>query len=790
MYKFYFKFAWRNILKNKRTTTMNIASLSIGIASFIFITIYLTDQLSYDQFHSDYERIYRVPIDFMDSEGNRLPDATSPPALAPALKSDFPEVTSAVRLFPGWGRKFLLGTSDENQFFEKDVIRTDSNFFEIFDFSMIYGDSQTALNDGNSIVITKDIAYKYFGELDVLGKEIILFGEENKSYLVSGVLENVPQNSHFKFDFLIKIPFENLEENWGWYNYYTYIKLSKGIDLANFEAKLQPFFESHLDEAEFYNIIYLQALKDIHLKSHLKWELDTNGDIANIYIFSALALFVLVLSCLNYINLTIAESVKRFKEVGVRKAFGAVKKSLVSQFLIETILVVTISMLLAVIFSQFLFMNLTDLIGYEINIFDANNLIIMSWISVVVLAVGVISGIYPAFYLSSYKIAAAVKGAAGNRKKSFLGLREVLLIIQFSISALMIFGTIVVYNQLGFIQSKNKGFDPEQVLVIENVNNLRDYKVLKNEIEQLSSVNSAGVSSGVIGGLNWTTTVGYPDGFLMNYIAIEPSFLETLGVEFVSGRNFIDGNENDASGFNLIINQTALSQLGITNEDVGKDIPITSNNDSIVYGRVVGVVKDFHFTDFKSAIKPFAFLYREGSMPYLNVKISSENITSTLESVSAIWSKYSNSPLEYSFLDQTFNDLHNEETKLSKILLYLTALAMFIAVMGMFSIVDLTLKAQLKEIAIRKVLGASIANVTQLVTKKFIVLVTIANLIACPIAYLLLNNWLNNFEFHIVIGSSLFIIVVGVTSLVALLTVGTQSFKTAMTNPTTVLRSE
>jgi len=343
MYRSYIKFAWRNVLKHKASTFMNVLSLGVGIACFIFIFIYLKGELSYDKFHQDANRIYRVAIDFVDSNGRRLPDATTPPALGPAMKRDFPEVESSVRVFPNWGNKFLLGVSEDKKFYEEDLIRTDSTFFDVFSFPMLYGDPQSALENPDQMVITRSAAKKYFGRENVLGETMTLFGTENTIFRISGILEDVPINSHFKFDFLTRITFENIEQNWGWYNYYTYIKLIPKADIATLEPKLQPFFESYLGEREYYNIIYSQPLTDIHLKSNLKWELEANGDIYNVYIFSALAIFVLVISCINYLNLTLAESLKRFKEVGVRKVFGAQKRSLIGQFTVETFLIILIS---------------------------------------------------------------------------------------------------------------------------------------------------------------------------------------------------------------------------------------------------------------------------------------------------------------------------------------------------------------------------------------------------------------------------------------------------------------
>ena len=793
MYRNYFKYAWRNARKHKGSTLMNVFSLGLGIACFIFISIYLKGELSYDKFHKDADRIYRVVIDFVDSNGRRLPDATTPPALAPFLKKDFPEVATSVRVFPAWGGKFLLGPSSDKKFYESDLIRTDSTFFDIFSFPVLHGNVKGALDDPDQMVITKKAANKYFGKENVVGETLTLFDEENKTFQISAVLEDIPVNSHFKFDFLIRIPFQNIEQNWGWYNYYTYMKLSPGAQIASLEPKLQPFFEGYQVERPHQNIIYAQPLTDIHLKSNLKWELEANGDINNIYIFSALAIFVLIISCLNYLNLTVAESLKRFKEVGIRKVFGALKRSLVGQFLVETFLITTAALLLGSLLSEFLFKNLGDLLGREISLLDPENFNVFLTVSLGVLLIGLLAGLYPAIHLSSFKAALAVKGLFRSSGKSALGLRKGLLVVQFSISAFMIFATVAVYRQLQHVKNTDKGFAPEQVLVIDNANSVQHQESLKQELLKIATISKAGYSNGIIGGLNWTTSLGYPDGFTMNWITGDPDFIETMGLEFVDGRNFSPERLTDTSGVVIIVNETALKELGMSYEDIGKNLPMYAQRDSADAGRgtVIGVVKDFHFTDFKSTIKPFCFFYRKETLDYLSLKVSTNNISKTLQDIEGVWSTFANqAPLEYSFLDQTFAELHAKENRLSSVLFFLTILALFIAFIGMFAIANMAIKSRTKEIAIRKVLGASIASVTFLISRKFLVLVLLANVIAAPFAYLAIQNWLADFAYRTSLGVTLFFVTIISTLLVAWATVGFQSLKAAISNPVKSLQQE
>lgn len=793
MYRSYFKFAFRNISKHKGSTFMNVLSLSVGIACFIFIFIYLQGELSYDRFHNNADRIHRVAIDFVDSNGRRLPDATTPPALAPALKANFPEVESSVRIFPNWGARFLMGAHPETRFFEEDLIQTDSTFFDVFSFPLLYGDKETALDAPDQMLVSRKVALKYFGREDVIGETITRFGgETNNTYRISGVLEDVPYNSHVKFDFVIRITGSNLDTSWGRYNYYTYAKMVPGVDMETVEPKLQPFFEEQLGEQEFYNIIYSQPLVDIHLKSHLKWELEANGDINNVYIFSALGIFILLISCINYLNLTVAESLKRFKEVGVRKVFGAHRKSLTAQFMVETLVTVALSLALGSLMAELLFANLTDILGREVSLLQTENMQVFLLFSALILLIGIAAGLYPALHLSSFKVASAVKGMVSKSGKSVLGLRKTLLVVQFAISAFMIFGSIAVYRQLQHMRNLDKGFDTDQVVVIENAESLSSQKTFIAELGNIPEVSGASVSNGIIGGINWTFNLGYPDSFTMNYVAVDPGFVETMGMKLVAGRNFSTELETDRQGLNFIVNETGLKELGLTVDDVGKSVPMGSSNDSTTYnGTVLGVVKDFHFTDFRSGIKPFAFFYRDQPMPYLNVNISSENAQATMRDIQETWSQMSNgAPFSYYFLDQTFADLQAQEARLSDILKYLTGLALFIAFTGMFAIANLTIKDRKKEIAIRKVLGASISGVSNMITGKFLLLVLLANLIAGPLAYLAVQRWLEGFAYQASVGVTLFLVAILSTVLMAWATVGFQAFRAAVSNPVKSLRQE
>ncbi len=792
MYNNYLKFAWRIITKHKAISLMNIVSLSIGFACFIFISIYVNHELSYDQFHDRSENIKRIAIDFMDEKGNRTPDATTPPALAPALINSFEEVGSSVRFMPNWGNKYLLGTSDDKRFFEEELIRTDSTFFDVFSFPFLYGSPNTALDQINSIVLTKRAALKHFGKMEVIGEEITLFRtDDNSTYVVTGVLENIPENSHFTFDYLTRLTFENIDQNWGWFNFYTYVKMNPLSDEVVFENKLQPFYEKQSEGAEYFNMIYSQPLTDIHLKSKLKWELGVNGDMTNIYIFSALGIFVLLISCLNYLNLTIAQSFARFKEVGVRKTFGAHQNTLAGQFVFETILITIFALIAGVAMAQLLFMNLESLIGFEVKLYEPQHLNTLFPAMISALFIGILSGVYPAVHFASFKVATAVKGVINSKGKSLVSMRKVLLAIQFALSAIMICGSLVVYEQLNHLNTKNKGLSTDQVLVLENANKLPNQATLKSELESLNAVSEVGFANGIVGGTNWTTGLGYPDEILMNYIVIDDGLLKTLNLELLAGRNFDKERKSDYEGLKIIVNETGLEQMGYTLSDIGLELPFTVQNDTIVNGTIVGVVKDFHFTNYKSKIQPYAFLARDNALPYAHIKLSTNDLAHSISELETTWNELTGGlPMEYYFLDETFNSLHLEQVKLSKILLYLTTLSILIAFIGMYAIANITIKDQLKEIALRKVLGGSVISVSQRVINKFLVIVLIANIIGLPIAYVLTSSWLNEFAYRITVGIGIFFLAISSTMLVAWLTVGYQSFRAAITNPAKVLKQD
>ncbi len=782
------KFSVRYLSKHRTNTLLNITSLSVGIGCFIFISIYLKEEISFDTFHKDHERIHRVVIDFVN-DGVRIPDATSPPALSVALKEKLPEVEFSTRLFPTWGSKYLVWTDPNSRFYEEEVLRVDPDFLHVFDFKIIDGNKDELLNDPSKVVLSERMVSKYFGDVNPIGKEIVFNRGQDQTYIVSGILENIPSNSHFSFDFLMPLHITsfNIDESWGWYNFYTYIKLKENTDQEVFEGKLQPLYDEYNVEEDESNIIYSQQLADIHLKSALKWELGSNNNMSNIRIFSAIGIFIVLISFINFLNLTIGNLIRRTKEVGVRISFGAKRGNLMSQFVIEILIVSMISVFIGILLAEVFLRSQADLFGREVELFTIENLTVITLLVGSIVLLSLCISILPALQFASLKkVNDLFRG-----KSSRLDIKKILLIAQFMISSIMLVGTVTVYQQLNFFRNTDKGFSMDQVLVVENASAIQNQGVLLNKLNEIPGVEEAGLSDGVIGKINWTFTVGYPNPFLMNYTVVTPSYFETMEIEFVEGRNFNEEIETDGQGLTMIINETALKAFGVEKEKIGESIVMDSENDSLVYGKILGVVRDFHFADFKSEIKPYAFFYREESKQNLTLRLNPVGLGNTIDQVEGIWNEMvMGVPFESYFLDQSFARLHASEERLSKVMLYLTILSIFISVIGMLSIVNIVIKNRLKEVAVRKVLGASVNNVVQLLTNNFLMLVILANLIGLPIAYFMIKEWLTGFAYRIELGPGLFIFSIGLTLVLVMITVGFRSFQAATTKLTDRLRDE
>lgn len=791
MLKNYLKVAFRTLLKNRLQSGINIFGLALGLASCLLIFLFVQEELSYDRFHVKSDRIYRVVKDFVDSDGGRLPDATTPPALAPAIAREIPGVEKVCRVFPNWGGKLLL-QSDQQAFYEENYCLVDTSFFQIFDLEILAGNPESAMREVNQVVITDQMARKYFGAEEALGKE---FRAERNVFTVGAVVKPLPVNSHFHFDVFLSLNrlSDQKDQFWGWYNFYTYILLSENSEIAAVDAQIQELFKRNEPESE--NQFYSQALSDIHLHSNLKWELEANGDIKYIYLFILIALFVLVIASVNYINLATARSGNRAKEVGVRKVSGAHRTSLIAQFLTESLLTVLIAGLLAIILAEAALPAFNHLLGRELSFLFGQNASLLLLLVGGLLILGLLSGLYPAFYLARFRPAWVLKGIkAKNGGQSWL--RKGLVVAQFTIAVALIAGMLVIQGQLNYIQSKNLGFAKEQVIVIDNSGAADNPETLKNRFSAIQGVVGAGGSSATLGGLNWTQTMsrrGVPEeeGVLVNYAYVDHDYLDVLKMQMLEGRNYSREFSTDTLDA-LIINETAAKSIGLEAPYIGKEVRWETGNDTVnLYRKVVGVVKDFHFTSLHESIKPYAFELAPRQADNINLRIASKDYRQIINNLKMEWENLApDRPFEFVFLDERLDKLYRADQNFQSVFSYFTFLAILIACLGLFALASFTAERRIKEIGIRKVLGAGIGQLVFLLSNDFLRLVVAAVILATPIAWLAMNRWLDNFAYRIEISWTAFALAGLTALLIAFLTVSFEAFKAARRNPVHALKYE
>lgn len=794
MLKNYFNVALRSLLRNRSATAIKILSLGVGMICFSVIGLFINHELSFDKFHDQHQSIYRIVKDFVNDDGTTVPDATTPPAFGPAIQRDVPEVSYTTRIFPNWGRKYLLSVGDKKSYEEK-VVRIDSSFFNVFTFPFVKGEPSTALQNTNFILITESAARRFFGDEDPMGKAIkIDLSPEGTDFFVTGVLKDVPEQSHFTFDFLISIrtfidPYQ-LDTDWNFYNFYTYARVAPGTTTEIFQSKVQNVFKTY--QPENTNYCYVQQLSDIHLKSHLKWELAANGDFNYIRILGTIAIFVLVLASINYVNLVTAQSAKRAKEVGVRKVSGAVKDSLVRQFLFESTILAIVATLISIAIVEAILPLLINMFGTELSFFSPNGSVVLYIVAGVGVATGLLAGFYPAFYLSSFQPVKVLKGGLTGIAHGNI-LRKALVTIQFVISTVLIIGTLVISSQIDYAKNKKMGFSKDNVLLIHNTRGIQNINGLQTELEKIKGVELAGAANGVLGGLNWTTSVqakGQENELLLNFIGTDYNFLEVMGVEFKDGRNFSKSTRADTLA--IIVNETAVKQLGIKAPVLGSQISLgTDGNNNTVWAHVIGVIGDFHFTSFHEPIKPFGFFLQPDGLNKIFLRIDSKNIPETIDQIETLWNKLvSDRPFEYSFQDEQVAKLYASEVRFQSLFTKFTMIAIVLACLGLFGLSAYSAQQRIKEIGIRKVLGASVLSVIKLLSAELIKLVAIAILIAMPIAFYVMDQWLANFVYHTEMNVSVFLVAIVFALGIAIFTVSFQSIRAAISNPVDALKNE
>ncbi|MEJ2614401.1 MAG: ABC transporter permease [Ignavibacteriaceae bacterium] len=813
MLKNYLKIAIRNLIKHKLFSFINILGLAIGITCCILIILFVNYENCYDKYNEKVNRTYRL-VSGASMGNTKINSMYSSAITFSKLLSDFPEIETGVKLLKFDKTPILVGNKS---FYESKLFAVDPTFYDVFTIPLLQGDPKTALSEPNCIVLSKNKALKYFGKTDVIGKVITLSinlptKKGNVDFKISGVSENMPENSHFHYDMLISsTTFPQMLNNTGWWvnNFISYLVLKKGTSKYDFDNKLIAFNKKYMDAFNRqgmggksyddwaangnYWTYYLQPLTDIHLNSHLDEEIEPNGNSTYTYIFSIIGIIILLIACLNFMNLSTARSSLRAKEVGLRKVVGSSRNKLIFQFLLESVMISIFAIIISLVMVEILLPYYREFVQKPITINYLENIGIIPALILLGLFVGIISGSYPAFVLSSFKPVSVLRKNI-IKKSNYFNFRNALVLFQFAISIFLITGTLIVYQQLRYLQNKNLGFDKEQVLVIKNRStsdqNMSTFKeVLQNN---RNIVEVSGSTS--LPGTPFYNHLFRADGiepFTLSICMADYNYQKTLKFEMLKGRFFSKEFPTDAGA--VILNEEAVKLLGWDNP-LGKSINYSSNNWRD-YFHIVGIVKDFHYESLHQKIRPMALFLNGGNFRwaenYISVRIKTGNLPETIKFVKSEWDEFASGvPFEYSFLNEDYDNLYTNEKQTEQLLAVFSFLAIFIACLGLLGLASYIAGLRTKEIGIRKILGASVSGIVLSLSTEFIKWVVLANIIAWPLAYYFMNNWLQNFAYRINISWWVFIFSGSIALLIAFATVSFQAIKAATANPVKSLRYE
>jgi putative ABC transport system permease protein len=783
MIKNYLKAALRSIKRAKMYSVLNILGLAVGMGCCFLIFLFVQHELSYDRFHEKYDRIYRVAVKW-ELEGEAQTGQTTPAPVAPALLKDFPEVEEAVRLENQGAIIRYQGAS----FVERKLLMVDTSFFEVFHFPLIKGNPETALSDIHSVVLTERAAEKYFGGDEPLGK-ILNIGEKF-DFEVTGVAQDPPSNSHIDFDFLVKFDFINnytnfnYMESWGAWNFHTYVVLQEDYPPSAFEEKSPAFLSTYRGDAENPKGLHLNPLTSINLETH--------GKMKYIYFFTAVAVIILILACINFMNLSIARSSERIKEIGMRKVIGASKPQLIKQFLGESAVLAFLALPLALLLVLFILPSFNSLASTQLESDYLQNWLFILGMFGITAGVGVISGSYPSFYLSSIHPVKSLKGKIRSGAKSSLT-RSLLVVFQFSVSIALIVSAVTVSHQIHFIHNKDLGFDPDSIVNVPIYESTLRKKsdVIKSELLQNPDISKAAVSTFSPGShpnqsVDWEGRNPDQD-LMMAWYSVDYDFVDTFGIEIQEGRDFSRDFPSDVKSA-YILNEAAVRALG-WDQAVGKQFAVERADTSM--GRVVGVMKDFHFASLHQSIRPLALILEPSAGYYFSLKISSRNMENTLSFIENTFKAFApNAPFNYRFTDEEVAGMYMEEDRLGTLVNAFSVIALFIACLGLLGLASSAINRRTKEIGVRKVLGASIPDIFVLLVKDFTKLVLIANIIAWPAAYYAMSRWLQNFVYRIGVEWWLFAVSALAALIVSIVTVSYHTTKAAVSNPVDSLRYE
>lgn len=812
MFRNYFKIALRQLFKQKFFSFINIAGLALSVACCLLIALFVHNELSYDTYHEHADDIYRLALDINLNQSVAKGTALPAPA-AHTIKEEFPEVINACRInrfFFNAGTNLVRTAKEKESTFQEKFVYVDHSFTEMFDFTPLYGDSESWLLEPYTIVITKRVAEQFFPQVDPVGEQLVLNDDtENQSYRVTGVIDDMPSHSHLDFDYLMSMTTLNASQanDWVSNNYYSYVQLAPGTDPEQLNAKLIPFglqyfgpqfreqlkvdLEQVTKTGSKYDL-FLQPLADIHLHSdHFTPNFGSGGDIRYIQLFTVIGLFLLLIAIVNYVNLSTARSANRAREVGMRKVLGSFQVHLIGQFLMESIMVSFLAFGFGLL--------LAELLLPAFNALAHKNLIIpyhASWFVLILasstLGMGVLAGIYPAFYLSGFKPIKVLKGQLSLGKNS-AWLRKGLVVVQFTISTALIIGTLVVFNQMKYIQQKKIGFEKDQVLLIHDTYTL-DTRIgnFKEAVKDLAEVQNASISPFLPGAGGFRNQIMYnaeentdpADQIPLQAWPVDTDYIPTLGIQLKEGRNF--SPDRPADSLATIISETAVKQLGLA-DPVGKRIQNPFSDDLFT---IIGVVEDFHFESLKSEIYGLA-LFLGNRTATISLRANTDNWDHTIAQVEQTWKRFApNQAFRYSFLDERFHRMYQQESSAAALFNAFTLIAIFIACLGLFALASFTAEQRRKEIGIRKVLGATIGHVVGLLSKDFLRLVILAILIAIPVAWHFSSRWLQNFAYHIDLDILVFLCAGVAAILIALGTISFQSIRAAAADPIQALRSE
>jgi putative ABC transport system permease protein len=793
MLKNYILTATRSLLRNKGFSTLNILGLSIGLASFVLITLYVYHELSFDRYHARADRIFRI-VENLRTENEMLFQSTSSPPMGPTLLKDFPEVENYVR-FQQWN---LLVTKDQNAFYEPDSFIADSTVFDVFSFPLVKGNPKTALTEPYSVVLTESMVKKYFGDADPVGQ---LLKMDNDQFKVTGVAKDVPENSHFQFNFLISFSTwssrnkQNEMRAWFWNGFHTYLLLRDKQAVTKVRGGIAGYITRNIEKGGmYYEDLPLQPLTSIYLETPRSWENGKRGSVNNIYILSIIAVFILVIASFNYVNLATARASRRLKEVGLRKVLGAQRRTLIAQFLGESIIVSMVSSVVGVALAWLALPVFNELLetSLSFSVFTSP-LYFVAAVALLAFVLGLMSGAYPALVISGFQplqiFRPAVSGMFSHQR-----FRKVLVAAQFVISITLVAGTVLVFNQLTMVRSRDLGFTRDATLILPTNGDTvitNHLETVKHELMKVDGVISVAGSAQVPGqpANNWYSEIEVTEGKMsptnINTNMVDHDFIPGYDIKMIAGRNFSrDNKADDTTAF--ILNETAVKDFNWTLENaIGRRVNQGGRN-----GSVIGVTRDFHYASLHHAVAPL-LLRLSNRVSRLSIRLKSDNLPATVDQVGEKWRTLAPGlPYTFSFLDQSYDKQYKADTQLGSVASVFTGLAIIVGCLGLLGLTSFSVERRVKEIGIRKVLGASIQNVMVLIAREFVVLIGIAFVVAVPVTWYLVSKWLTNFTEHIVIGPWPFMAAGLFVLTIACLTISWLSFNAASSNPTEALRNE